>query len=88
MSSVFKKPFYGTKDFFKRLCVVDSKFRYTAEEALTHPWITRRFEDPIPLNYQDYLYQESLKKIMVNVAQVFVYLSRFPGAENVINKEV
>ena len=38
--------------------------RYTAEEALQHPWITRRYEDDIPLSLTD-------KMVMFDKTQLF-----------------
>lgn len=70
------------------MCVVNSKFRYTAEEALKHPWITRKFEDSIPLSYHDYLYEEYLKNSLTDIAKLFIYLSTLPGAEEVISRNV
>jgi calcium/calmodulin-dependent protein kinase I len=37
------------KDFFLKLCNPSSLERYTSEQALRHPWITRDFSSPIPL---------------------------------------
>jgi serine/threonine protein kinase len=37
------------KDLFAKLCSKIPIERYTAEQALRHPWITRDFESPIPL---------------------------------------
>jgi len=76
------------KDFFKRLCVVNHKARYTAEEALKHPWITREFNDPIPLSYHDYLYESYLKKNLINILRTFVYLSQLPVSTNVVSRNV
>ena len=35
-------------DLNNKLLEVDPKFRYTADKALRHPWITRNTNDPIP----------------------------------------
>jgi len=32
-----------------KLVCQDSYGRYTAEQALNHPWITRKFNQPLPL---------------------------------------
>jgi len=37
-----------SRDFFMKLCNPMPIERYTAEQALRHPWITRNFDSPIP----------------------------------------
>lgn len=37
------------RDFFTKLCNPMPFERYTSEQALRHPWITRDFSSPIPL---------------------------------------
>ena len=37
------------RDLFVKLCNPMPIERYTAEQALRHPWITRLFNSPIPL---------------------------------------
>lgn len=36
------------RDIFTKLCNPMPIERYTAEQALRHPWITRDFDSPIP----------------------------------------
>jgi calcium/calmodulin-dependent protein kinase I len=38
-------------DFFKKLTSPKQGERYNIGQALMHPWITRRFQDPIPLTF-------------------------------------
>jgi len=38
------------QDFFTRISKIESAERYTTQEALKHPWLTRKFDDPIPLS--------------------------------------
>ncbi len=35
---------------YKKMLSFDPESRYTANEALNHPWITRNFSDNVPLN--------------------------------------
>lgn len=37
------------KNFIINLCHISQIERYDAKKALQHPWITRKFEDQIPL---------------------------------------
>lgn len=41
------------KNLFMRLTAVSSSKRYTASDALKHPWITRKMNNTIPLNQAD-----------------------------------
>jgi len=54
------------KDFFLRLIKIDPLERYTAEEALQHPWITR-IPRKIPLSYTEQGCYERTKQVLSNV---------------------
>ena len=36
------------QDFYLRIAKIDPHERYSAQEGLKHPWITRNFHDQIP----------------------------------------
>jgi serine/threonine protein kinase len=38
------------KNLISRLCYPKQMQRFSAKEALRHPWITRKLEEPLPLN--------------------------------------
>jgi len=44
-----------SKKFLERLLQVNRVLRYTAADALKHPWITRQKQNRIPLNLVDKL---------------------------------
>ena len=51
------------RDLFLKLVKVDPLERYTAKEALAHPWITR-IPNNIPLAYSDKsVYEQSRRKL-------------------------
>jgi serine/threonine protein kinase len=54
------------KTFFLRLMKVNPLERYTAKEALDHPWITR-VPSSIPLSYAENVAYEKMKSKMLNV---------------------
>lgn len=54
------------KSLFLKLVKVRPFERYTAKEALGHPWITRVPEN-IPLNYSEALSWNSSKSKLINV---------------------
>ena len=39
------------RNFFLKLVSRNPDARYTASQALSHPWITRKFESIIPLSF-------------------------------------
>lgn len=41
------------QDFFNRISKIEANERYTTQEALRHPWLTRNFEDQIPLSLHE-----------------------------------
>lgn len=41
------------KDFFLKLTCKQPEARYIAEQALTHPWITRDEQGNIPLTFEE-----------------------------------
>jgi len=54
------------KDFFLKLVKIDILDRYTAAEALQHPWITR-IPGHIPLSYKQQTSLNHSKEILLNV---------------------
>eukprot|EP00826_Nyctotherus_ovalis_P053309 TRINITY_DN6906_c0_g1_i11.p5 TRINITY_DN6906_c0_g1~~TRINITY_DN6906_c0_g1_i11.p5 ORF type:complete len:127 (-),score=10.18 TRINITY_DN6906_c0_g1_i11:869-1249(-) len=57
------------KDFFLKLVRIDPLERYTEEEALEHPWITR-IPGPIPLSYTERGSHQRSKQMLMNVRVV------------------
>lgn len=63
------------KDFFLKLCNREPFKRYTVEQALAHPWITRDVKNGIPLTF-DEQHQIFLKELEIaNVFIVFLLLN-------------
>ena len=58
-----------------RMCNVDVQERYSASLALKHPWITRKFNDKIPMN----IYEENITKVntgrLINVFRTLFFIS-------------
>lgn len=54
------------REFFAKLVKVDPLERYTAKEALNHPWITR-VVGPIPLSYSEDISFNNSKAKLINV---------------------
>ncbi len=55
---------------------LESQERYSAGKALAHPWITRRFQDEIPLSahemMQFYEHQQTFRRVMSIRKQIFI----------------
>ena len=54
------------RELFLKLVKVDPLERYTAKEALAHPWITRS-PGKLPLSYSENVSLENAKARLVNV---------------------
>ena len=70
------------KDLFQHLLDPNPVNRYTAENALKHPWITRKLDASIPLTYAEQLrmYQTHEKMRTLMSAVVFIAaLNHFSG---------
>lgn len=63
-----------SKDLFFKLVCPDPIGRYTAEHALNHPWITRRFEDDIPLTSPEKMRAFSHSQILSRVINIGLLL--------------
>lgn len=64
------------KDFFLRLVKIDPLERYTGEEALQHPWITRT-PTTIPLSYTErgsYQHSEQTLITVYLLIEIDVYI--------------
>jgi len=62
------------RDLFLRLCSVNAQLRYSASIALTHPWITRKFETPIPLTIYERNLQNQLRHEVNDVLRTVFFV--------------
>jgi len=58
-----------------RLCKTNPNCRYSAKEALNHPWITRKFDCQIPVNENDMIYNKIAKRKLKQTIRVLVFIS-------------
>jgi hypothetical protein len=61
--------------------------RYTAEQALRHPWITRDFDDPIPLTESEKMREYQAGSLLKNALNVALFLSVAKMRRNVATQE-
>lgn len=56
------------KNLFLKLVQLEPTERYSAAKASAHPWITRKFEDEIPLSAHEMMMffeqQQTLKRVI------------------------
>ncbi|CAD8069597.1 unnamed protein product [Paramecium sonneborni] len=65
----YEQPLHSSplaRDLLQRLLQYDQDSRYTASQALLHPWITRNFNHPIPMSVKEFgICQEQKIKIFL-----------------------
>lgn len=64
------------KDFFLKLTNEDPQERYTASQALEHPWITRKFNEDIPMTFSEKMRVINLQNDFSNVNLKFSSLKK------------
>ena len=75
------------RDIFTKLCNPMPIERYTAEQALRHPWITRDFSAPIPQTESQKVREVQAESILRNALNITFFLSvaklrrNFPSVE-------
>jgi len=58
-----------------RLCQFNVNFRYTANTALQHPWITKKVNAPIPLTiYESYIRKDTTENLS-KITRVLFFLA-------------
>ncbi|MCQ2818923.1 MAG: protein kinase [archaeon] len=68
------------KDLLHKLLEMDPEYRYNAEKALKHPWITRRIEDNIP----DTLDEKLRKRALLAKFNLMVIATLFFNSQSLI----
>jgi serine/threonine protein kinase len=63
------------RDIFAKLCNPMPIERYTAEQALRHPWITRDFDSPIPQTESQKVREVQAESILRNALNITFFLS-------------
>jgi len=63
-------------NLFLKLVYIEPSHRYSSQEALKHPFITRKIFDPIPLTYLDSL---KCKSIKMKMKEVYYFVNQFFG---------
>ncbi|CAD8071367.1 unnamed protein product [Paramecium sonneborni] len=73
----YEQPLHASplaRDLLQRLLQFDQDSRYTASQALVHPWITRKFHDPIPMSVKQFGICQELKKKIFQQLQSILFI--------------
>ena len=66
---------FMAKNLIYKLCEPNPSWRYSADLAIKHPWITRNASDEIPLTFNEVLRRNNNKKNAINLLMINVFLN-------------
>jgi len=72
---------FMAKHLNKKLCEVNPSWRYSANLAMKHPWITRNPNDEIPLTFNEILNRNNGKKNLSQMTMICIFLNYFKKKE-------
>jgi len=72
---------FMAKHLNKKLCEVNPSWRYSANLAMKHPWITRNPNDEIPLTFNEILNRNNSKKNLNQIAMICIFLNYYKKKE-------
>ncbi|CAD8054980.1 unnamed protein product [Paramecium primaurelia] len=75
----YEQPLHASplaRDLLQRLLQYDQDSRYTAAQALVHPWITRNFNNPIPMSVKEFGTCQELKKKFFQFFKAVLFLNQ------------
>jgi len=72
---------FMAKHLNKKLCEVNPSWRYSANLAMKHPWITRNPNDEIPLTFNEILNRNNSKKNLSQMTMICIFLNYFKKRE-------
>ena len=78
------------KHLILKLLEPNPSWRYTAAQAIKHPWITRNKNNDVPLTFNEILIKSNYKKIMKDLFNISLFMNYFSKKRKYkfnINKE-
>ena len=66
---------YMAKNLINKLCEPNPSWRYSANLAIKHPWITRNPKDDIPLTFNEILIRNNNKKNAMTLMMISIFLN-------------
>ena len=76
------------RHLISKLLEPNPSWRYTASQAIKHPWITRNINDIPPLTTNELLMKSNTKKIMKDFFNVCLFLNFFMKKEDNLNDSI
>jgi len=68
---------FMAKNLFFKLCEPNPSWRYSANLAMKHPWITRNPKDEIPLTFNEILNRNNSKKNGIILIMISIFLNYY-----------
>ena len=72
---------FMAKNLNQKLCEVNPSWRYSANLAIKHPWITRNPNDEIPLTFNEILNRNNCKKNWNHLIMTCIFLNYYKKKE-------
>jgi serine/threonine protein kinase len=72
---------FMAKNLNQKLCEVNPSWRYSANLAIKHPWITRNPNDEIPLTFNEILNRNNSKKNWNHLIMTCIFLNYYKKKE-------
>lgn len=72
----------------RKLLEPNPSWRYTADRAIKHPWITRKVDDDIPLTMNDVLLRRNYRKCGKEIVLLSVFLNYYKKKEKKKNRNL
>ena len=77
---------YMAKNLIYKLLEPNPSWRYSANLAIKHPWITRNAKDDIPLTFNEVLNKNNNKKNAITLMLVSIFLNQAKKISSINNK--
>lgn len=72
----------------RKLLEPNPSWRYTADRAIKHPWITRKVDDDVPLTMNDVLSRRNYRKCGKEIVLLSVFLNYCKKKEKIKNRNL
>ena len=72
----------------KKLLEPNPSWRYTADRAIKHPWITRKVDDDVPLTMNDVLSRRNYRKCGKEIVLLSVFLNYCKKKDKIKNRNL
>jgi serine/threonine protein kinase len=74
------------KNLIQKLLEPNPSWRYTAAQAIKHPWITRNINDAIPNTFNEILSKSNSKKTFIDLFNICLFMNYFSKNKYIIEQ--